>query len=60
MELCLDGNKIGEQYMNWGQSSYFAWDYPALPAGNHNATIYAADMDNTLERYDFNLTLGNQ
>lgn len=59
MELWLDGRKIGEQYMNWGQSSYFAWDYPALPPGNHNATIYAADIDNTLQRYDFPLTIGS-
>ena len=56
IELWLDGVKIGEDHWTWGQSGYFDLTYTNPSAGAHNATIYAADIDNTLQRYDFTFT----
>jgi hypothetical protein len=58
MELWLDGVKLNEQHWIWGQSGYFDWSYPNPSPGSHDATIYAADIDNTLQRYDFTFTAG--
>lgn len=58
MELWLDGVKIGEDRWNWGQSSYFNLNYN-VSAGTHSATIFAADIDNSLQQYDFNFTVNN-
>jgi hypothetical protein len=59
MELWVDGIKLGEEHWIWGQSGYFYLTYPGLSSGTHDATIYAADVDNTLQRYDFNFTAGS-
>jgi hypothetical protein len=56
IELWLDGVKIGEDHWIWGQSGYFDLSYPNPSPGTHNATIYAADIDNKLQRYDFTFT----
>src|SRR5260370_2915501 len=56
IELWLDGVKVGEDHWIWGQSCYFDLNYPNPSPGTHNATIYAADIDNTLQRYDFTFT----
>lgn len=56
MELWLDGAKIGEEHLVWGQSAFFDLSYPSPSPGAHSATIYAADVDNTLQRYDFTFT----
>jgi hypothetical protein len=53
IELWLDGAKIGEDHWIWGPSGYFDLNYPNPSLGTHHATIYAADIDNTLQRYDF-------
>lgn len=59
IEFWLDGVKQGEQHLVWGGSGYFNWGLQNPSAGTHNATIYAANIDNTLERYDFTFTIGN-
>ena len=58
MELWIDGVKVGEDHWNWGQSSYFNLNYNVSP-GSHSVTIFAADIDNTLQRYDFTFTAGS-
>ena len=60
MELWLDGVKVGEQHWIWGQSAYFNLNYPNPSAGTHHATIYAADIDDELQRYDFTFTASAQ
>ncbi|MGA2217007.1 MAG: VCBS repeat-containing protein [Terracidiphilus sp.] len=58
IELWVDGVKLDEQHFIWGQSGYF--NYTSNPSpGTHYATIYAANIDNTLQHYDFNFTVGN-
>lgn len=57
MELWVDGNKLGEQRWVWGQSAYFNLSDPNLSPGTHNGTFFAADIDNTLQRYDFTFTV---
>jgi FG-GAP-like repeat len=57
MELWVDGAKLAEQHWNWGPSSYFDWTWANPSPGNHGGTIYAADIDNTLQRYDFTFTV---
>jgi hypothetical protein len=59
IELWIDGVKRGEDHFNWGQSSYFNTSL-SLSSGTHSATLFAADIDNTLQRYDFNVTVGSQ
>jgi FG-GAP-like repeat len=59
IELWLDGVKLGEDHWIWGQSGYFDLYYPNPSPGTHNATIYAADIDNTLQRYDFTFIVDN-
>jgi hypothetical protein len=59
MELWLDGAKIGEEHLVWGQSAFFDLSYPSPSPGTHSATIYAADIDNSLQRYDFTFTTSN-
>jgi hypothetical protein len=59
MELWVDGAKLAEQHWIWGQSAYFDWSDPSPSPGAHSATIYAANIDNTLQRYDFTFTVGN-
>jgi hypothetical protein len=58
IELWLDGVKVGEDHWIWGQSGYFNLDYPNPSPGSHNATIYAADIDDTVQRYNFTFTSG--
>jgi len=59
MELWVDGTKLGEERWVWGQSGYFNLTDSSLSPGTHNGAIYAADIDNTLQSYDFTFTVGN-
>jgi hypothetical protein len=59
IELWVDGVKLGEQHWIWGQSGYFDMSDSNLSPGTHYGTIYAANIDNTLQRYDFTFTTGN-
>jgi hypothetical protein len=56
IELWVDGVKVGEYHLVWGQSAYFNLSFPTPPSGTHYATFYAADIDNRLQRYDFTFT----
>jgi hypothetical protein len=51
IELWIDGKKVSEQYHTWDQHGYFAYSGSATP-GQHQATLFAADVDNRLQRYD--------
>jgi hypothetical protein len=57
MELWVDGAKLGEQRWVWGQNAYFNLSNPNVSPGTHDGTIFAADVDNTLQRYDFTFTV---
>jgi hypothetical protein len=57
IELWVDGKKVSEQHHTWGTHAYF--DYSSsFSNGKHQATFYAADVDNRLQRYDFAFTVG--
>jgi hypothetical protein len=56
IELWVDGTKLGEEHNMWGQSGYFYNQYPGITAGSHSGTIYAADIDNRLQEYNFTFT----
>jgi len=58
--LWVNGQKQGEQDLVWGGKGYFDWTLQGLTPGAYNATIYAADIDNTLQRHDFSFTVGNE
>ncbi len=57
VELWVDGKKVSEQHHTWDQHGYFNYS-AAFAAGTHQATFYAADVDNRLQRYDFNFSMG--
>ena len=57
MELWVDGKKLNEQYHVWQGNGYFNFD-SNLGSGSHLGTLYAADVDNTLDRFDFRFTVG--
>ena len=57
MELWVDGTKLGEDRWDWGQSGYFTLTNQNLSPGSHDGTIFAADVDDTLQRYDFTFTV---
>lgn len=57
IELWVDGVKVSEQRHVWDQHGYFDWN-GTFSTGTHQATFYAADIDNRLQRYDFSFTVG--
>ena len=60
MEFWLDGTKMEEEYNVSGPSAWISYSMLTPAAGTtHNGTIYAANVDNTLQRYDFSFTVGN-
>jgi hypothetical protein len=57
IELWVDGTKVSEQHHTWDTHAYF--DYSStFSNGTHQATFYAADVDNRLQRYNFSFTVG--
>ena len=58
IELWVDGKKVSEQHHTWDQHGYFTFA-SAFAAGTHNATFFAADIDNRLQRHDFTFTIGS-
>jgi hypothetical protein len=58
MELWVDGNKLAEQHHTWGGNAFLNFSTSSLAAGPHQGTIFAGDVDHTLQRYDFNFTVG--
>jgi hypothetical protein len=57
IELWVDGTKITEQHNTWGHNAFFDFVSNFNP-GKHAATLYEADIDDTLQRLDFNFTVG--
>ncbi len=58
IELWINGTKIGEEHNVWGGSGYFDWFLPDETAGTYNVTLYAANIDNTLQEYSYTMTVG--
>jgi hypothetical protein len=60
MEFWLDGVKEEETHYVSGPNAWIMYSMNTPAAGTtHNATIYAANVDNTLQRYDFTFTIGS-
>ncbi len=57
IELWIDDVKVSEQYHTWDQHGYFSYSGTANP-GTHRFTLFAADVDNRLQRYDQTFTTG--
>jgi VCBS repeat protein/Big-like domain-containing protein len=57
IELWVDGKKIAEQNHTWDRWGWFDLNSP-FAAGTHNGTLFAATVDNDLERLDFAFTVG--
>jgi hypothetical protein len=58
LEVWVDGAKLAEQHNTWGGNAFLNFNTSSLAPGPHGGTIYAADIDNTLQRYDFNFNVG--
>jgi hypothetical protein len=58
IELWVDGKKIGEQWHAWEQRVWFHLTSTFAP-GSHSASLYAADIDNRLQRLNYNFSLVN-
>jgi hypothetical protein len=56
IELCVDGKKLGEQYHTWDGNAYLRMS-STLASGMHKGTYVAADVDNTLQFYNFTFTV---
>jgi hypothetical protein len=56
LEIWVDGTKVGERWNTWGQRAWFDMSN-SFSTGTHSATVYAADVDNRLQRYDFSFTV---
>lgn len=57
MELWMDGKKIGEQHHTWGPRAWFDLT-SSYASGSHRATLFAADIDNRLQKTTFSFTVG--
>lgn len=57
IELWVDGKKTAEQYHVWGQRAWFNFSGTFAP-GPHNAVMFAADIDNRLQKTAFAFTVG--
>jgi hypothetical protein len=58
IELWVDGRKVEAQANVWNTHGYFDWA-GKFSSGTHQATIYAFDVDNTVQRYDFTFDTGH-
>lgn len=57
IELWVDGKKIAEQHHVWGPRAWFKFTGAFAP-GPHNAVMFAADIDNRLQKTAFAFTVG--
>jgi hypothetical protein len=58
IELWVDGTKLAEDNNAWEHNAWFNFS-STIASGNHNATLYAADIDNRLSHLDFSFTVGS-
>jgi hypothetical protein len=56
IELWVDGKKLDEQHHTWEGKAWFNYS-STLAAGTHQGTYFAADVDNTLQQYNFTFTV---
>jgi hypothetical protein len=56
IELWVDGTKVEQQFNAWEHDASFVWS-GNFAAGAHDATLYAADIDNRLSHLDFSFTV---
>jgi hypothetical protein len=57
IELWVDGKKLSEQYNTWAGNAFLNVSSKLSP-GSHQGTLYAADVDNTLQRLNFMFSTG--
>jgi hypothetical protein len=57
IELWVDGKKLTEQYNTWAGNGFLNYS-SNLPSGSHQGTFYAVDVDNSLQRHNFNFSVG--
>jgi hypothetical protein len=58
IELWVDGKKIAEQHHAWEQRAWFDLT-STFAAGSHSGVLYAADVDNRLQKLAFAFTVGS-
>ena len=58
MELWVDGNKGADQYHAWGPRAWFDLTGSTIASGTHRGVIFAADIDNHLQKTQFDFTVG--
>ncbi|MGH9503787.1 MAG: FG-GAP repeat domain-containing protein [Terriglobales bacterium] len=58
MELWVDGTKIAEQRHTWENRAWLNFT-DSLAPGVHNATIFADDIDHSLNNLNFSFTVGD-
>jgi FG-GAP-like repeat/Bacterial Ig domain len=56
IELWVDGKKVSEQHHTWDQHGYFNYS-STFATGSHTAALFAADVDNRLQRYDLTFVI---
>lgn len=58
IELWVDGAKLAQNFHAWEHNAWFNYS-GTLAAGSHHATLFAADIDNRLQRLDYTFTTGS-
>lgn len=58
MELWVDGKKIAEQHHTWGSRAWFDLPGTTFSSGTHSGVMFAADIDNRLQKTAFNFNIG--
>ncbi|UWZ86539.1 FG-GAP-like repeat-containing protein [Occallatibacter riparius] len=58
IELWVDGKKMAENFHAWEHDAWFNYT-GTFPAGSHQATLYAADVDNRLQRMSYTFAVGS-
>jgi hypothetical protein len=57
IQLWVDGTMVQQQSHTWDTHAYFGWA-GEFANGKHQATIYAYDVDNTAQQYNFTFDVG--
>jgi hypothetical protein len=57
IELWVDGKKLAENFHAWEHNAWFNYT-GSFAAGSHQATLFAADLDNRLQRLNYTFTVG--
>lgn len=57
MELWIDGSKVADQYHAWENRAWFNQQTTLAP-GTHRVVLFAADVDNRLQKFVASVTVG--